>query len=159
MDQGRCSCTRNTAQYICVAGLVHPRFGEVAACIVGEAILYAGGFGCSAEHTVLVGVGVCELIRLVVRRGQLRHVAGIVIVIAFVAAGVVRCAYEVAVIVIGVARAALIDVYLDTVEVCTVGVLVIAATDGNIVHSLITRVFYTHRAGGVLPACGVKKSR
>lgn len=108
---------------------------------------------------MLVGVGVCELIRLVVRRGQLRHVAGIVIVIAFVAACVVLGAYEVAVIVIGVARAALIDVHLDAVEVCTVGVLVIAATDGNIVHSLAARALDPNSSGGVLPACGVKKSR
>ena len=104
---------------------------------------------------MFVGVGVCELIRLVVRRGQLRHVAGAIVVIAFVAAGVVLGAYEVAVIVIGVARAALIDVYLDTVEVCTVGVLVVAATQVHIVHNLITRVFHADRAGGVLPACGV----
>ena len=76
---------------------------------------------------MLVGVGVCELIRLIVRRGELGHVAGVIVIIAFVAACVVLCAYEVAVIVIGVARAALIDVYLDTVEVCTVGVLVVAA--------------------------------
>lgn len=68
---------------------------------------------------------------------------------------VVLCAYEVAVIVVSVARASLVNVYLDTVEVCTVGVLVIAATDGNIVHNLITRVFYTHRARGVLPACRI----
>ena len=75
---------------------------------------------------MLIGIRVCELIRLVVRRGQLGHVAGVVVVIAFVAAGVVLGAYEVAVIVIGVARAALIDVYLDTVEVCAVRITIIA---------------------------------
>ena len=108
---------------------------------------------------MLVSVRVCELIRLVVRRGELGHVAGVIVVIAFVAACVVLGAYEVAVIVIGVARAALIDVYLDTVEVCTIGILVIAAAQVHIVYRLAPRVFYAHRAGGVLPACGVKKSR
>ena len=106
---------------------------------------------------MLVFVRVCELIRLIVRRGQLRHVAGVIVIIAFVAAGVVLCAYEVAVIVVGVARAALIDVHLDAVEVCTVGVLVIAAAQVHIVYRLAPRVFYTNRAGGVLPAYGVKK--
>ena len=52
---------------------------------------------------MLIGVGVCELIRLVVRRSELGHVAGVIVVIAFVAACVVLCAYEVAVIVVGVA--------------------------------------------------------
>lgn len=108
---------------------------------------------------MLVGVGVCELIRLVVRRGQLGHVAGVIVVIAFVAACVVLGAYEVAVIVVGVARAALVDVHLDAVEVCTVGVLVIAAAQVHIVYRLAPRVFYADRAGGVLPACGVKKEQ
>ena len=71
------------------------------------------------------------------------------------AACVVLGAYEIAVIVVGVARATLIDVYLDTVEVCTVCVLVIAATDGNIVHSLAARALDPDSAGGVLPACRV----
>ena len=72
-----------------------------------------------------------------------------------VAACVVLCAYEIAVIVVGVARAALIDVYLDTVEVCTVGVLVVAAAQVHIVYRLTARVFHADRAGGILPACGV----
>ena len=68
---------------------------------------------------------------------------------------VVLCAYEIAVIVVGVARASLVNVYLDTVEVGSILILIVAATDSNIVHSLAARVFYTHRAGGVLPACRV----
>ena len=47
------------------------------------------------------------------------------------------------------------NVYLDTVEVCTIGILVIAAAQVHIVYRLAPRVFYAHRAGGVLPACGV----
>lgn len=144
---------------LCVAGLLHLCTCEVAAAVVGEAVLHARGLGGGAEHAVLICVGVGELIRLVVRRGELRHVAGVIVVITLVAACVVLGAYEVAVIVVGVARAALIDVHLDAVKVCTVGVLVIAAAQVHIVYRLTARVFYAHSAGGVLPACGVKKEQ
>ena len=68
---------------------------------------------------------------------------------------VVLCAYEIAVIVVSVARASLVNVYLDTVKVGSILILIVAATDSNIVHSLAARALDPDSAGGVLPACGV----
>ena len=68
---------------------------------------------------------------------------------------VVLCAYEIAVIVVGVARASLVNVYLDTVKVGSILILIVAATDSNIVHSLAARTLDPDSSGGVLPACRV----